>query len=140
LKSRCAERLVHCQAGFIFDFTSYYELTTLYKLIKDRFLKRLIGDINVGLNYTKSNSILQFNFSSNVFYNSKVEIDFKFSSVLTSYARDSGLAKKQDIIGSLRRNMAQNFWGTSLGWQQNTELGLSPLPGKRSGRFESHCR
>ena len=95
--------------------------------IKDRFLKRLIGDINVGLNYTKSNSILQFNFSSNVYYKiPKIEIDLKFNSVLTSYARDSGLAKKQDIIGSLRRNMGPKFfWGSSLGWQQNTELGLS---------------
>ena len=36
--------------------------------IKDRFLTRLQGDVNLGFNYTKSNSILQSNFSSNIAY------------------------------------------------------------------------
>ena len=36
--------------------------------IKDRFLKRLVGDVNLGFNYTKSNSILQSNFSSTITY------------------------------------------------------------------------
>jgi len=29
--------------------------------IKDRFLRRLSGDLNIGFNYTKSSNILQFN-------------------------------------------------------------------------------
>jgi hypothetical protein len=95
--------------------------------IKDRFLTRLIGDITLGLNYTKSNSTLQFNFSSNVSYKiPKLELTLKLNSVLTSDGRDSSLAKKQDAVFGLIRDMAKKFfWGGSTGWQQNTELGLA---------------
>lgn len=95
--------------------------------IKDRFLARLIGDVNLGFNYTKSNSILQSNFSSNTTYViPKREISLKLNSVLTNYGRDTSLTKKQDIIGNYMRNLDKNyFWDLSLGWQQNTELGLS---------------
>jgi hypothetical protein len=116
-------------------FDSLYKLYHISSLdeiveiipIKDRFLTRLIGDANLGFNYTKSNSILQFNFSSNISYIiPKVEIDLKINSVLTNYYKDSSLSKKEDIIGSLRRDWnTKYFWGGSLGWQKNTELGLA---------------
>ena len=95
--------------------------------IKDRFLTRLIGDVNLGFNYTKSNSILQSNFSSNVAYViPKREFSLKLNSVLTNYGRDTSFTKKQEVIGSYMRNLNKNyFWEVSLGWQQNTELGLS---------------
>jgi len=95
--------------------------------IKDRFLARLIGDVNLGFNYTKSNSILQSNFSSNITYViPKREISLKLNSVLTNYGKDTSLTKKQDVIGNYMRNLDKNyFWDLSLGWQQNTELGLS---------------
>ena len=95
--------------------------------IKDRFLNRLIGDLNMGFNYTKSNSILQFNFSSNTTYViPKREFTLKLNSVLTNYGKDTSFTKKQDIVGSYMRNLNKNyFWEVSLGWQQNTELGLS---------------
>ncbi len=95
--------------------------------IKDRFLNRLIGDLNMGFNYTKSNSILQFNFSSNTTYViPKREFTLKLNSVLTNYGKDTSFTKKQDIVGSYMRNLNKNyFWELSLGWQQNTELGLS---------------
>jgi hypothetical protein len=95
--------------------------------IKDRFLARLIGDVNLGFNYTKSNSILQSNFSGNITYViPKREISLKLNSVLTNYGKDTSLTKKQDVIGNYMRNLDKNFfWDLSLGWQQNTELGLS---------------
>ncbi len=95
--------------------------------IKDRFLTRLIGDVNLGFNYTKSNSILQSNFSSNIAYViPKREFSLKLNSVLTNYGRDTSFTKKQEVIGSYMRNLNKNyFWEVSLGWQQNTELGLS---------------
>jgi hypothetical protein len=95
--------------------------------IKDRFLTRMQGDVNLGFNYTKSNSILQSNFSSNVAYIiPKVEIMLKINSVITNYGKDTSLTTKQDVIASLMRNLNKKyFWGTSLGWQQNTELGLA---------------
>jgi len=95
--------------------------------IKDRFLARLIGDVNLGFNYTKSNNILQSNFNSNISYIiPKVEITLKFNSVITNYGNDTSLSTKQDIILNLMRNMNKKyFWGSSLGWQQNTELGVN---------------
>ena len=95
--------------------------------IKDRFLNRLIGDVSLGFNYTKSNSILQSNFSSNITYViPKREFNLKLSSVLTNYGKDTSFTKKQDIIGAYMRNLNKNyFWEVATGWQQNTELGLS---------------
>jgi hypothetical protein len=95
--------------------------------IKDRFLKRLVGDVNLGFNYTKSNSILQSNFTSNIAYIiPKIEITLKLNSVLTNYGNDTSLSTKEDIILNFMRNLNKKFfWGGSLGWQQNTELGLN---------------
>ena len=95
--------------------------------IKDRFFTRLIGDVSMGFNYTKSNSILQFNFSSNVSYIiPKLEVDLKLNTVLTNYGHDTSLTQKQDIILGMRRDMSRKFfWGGSTGWQKNTELGLA---------------
>ena len=95
--------------------------------IKDRFLTRMVGDVNLGFNYTKSNSILQSNFSSNTSYVIPTkEFNLKLNSILTNYGRDTSLTKKQDIIGSFKRDFTKKyFWVASLGWQQNTELGLA---------------
>ncbi len=95
--------------------------------IKDRFLNRLIGDVNLGFNYTKSNSILQSNFSSNVSYTiPKREFILKLNSVLTNYGNDTSLTKKQDISLGFKWDFDKSyFWATTLGWQQNTELGLA---------------
>ena len=94
--------------------------------IKDRFLKRLSGDVNLGLNYTKSNSIFQSNFSSNVTYRiPKFALNLKLNSVLTNYGRDTSFTEKQDITITSTRDLEKKFvWGTSIGWQSNTELGL----------------
>jgi Protein of unknown function, DUF481 len=96
--------------------------------IKDRFLKRLSGDVNLGFNYAKSNSILQSNFSGGIAYRiPKVELSLKINSVLTNYGQDTSLSKKQDIVFNAMKNLKKNnfFWGSSLGWQENTELGVA---------------
>ncbi len=95
--------------------------------IKDRILARLVGDVYLGFNYTKSNSILQSNFSSNIAYIiPKIEIELKINSVITNYGNDTSLTKKQDVFINFMRNLSKKyFWGTSLGWQENTELGLA---------------
>jgi hypothetical protein len=110
----------------------WYHITSLDEIVEiipinDRFLTRLIGDVNLGFNYAKSNSILQLNFSSNISYIiPKIEIDLKLNSVLTNYYKDSSLSQKEDIIGSFRRDWnTKYYWGGSLGWQENTELGLA---------------
>jgi hypothetical protein len=95
--------------------------------IKDRFLNRLVGDVNLGINYTKSNSILQSNFTSNISYIiPKREISLKLNSVLTNYGKDTSLTKKQDVFAGYMRNLSKKyFWAGTLGWQENTELGLA---------------
>jgi hypothetical protein len=94
--------------------------------IQDKFWSRLSGTLNMGFNFTKANSNLQFNFSSNTYYKvPKVEANLKLNSFVTSNSNDSTTSKKQDAIFNLLRNMGKKFyWGGSAGWQQNTELGI----------------
>ena len=94
--------------------------------IKSRFLKRLDGDVNVGFNYAKSNSILQFNFSSSITYRKpKLETNLKLNSVISSNSSDSSTSKKQDAtIGVLRRLNKSFYVDGVLAWQENTELGV----------------
>jgi Protein of unknown function, DUF481 len=95
--------------------------------VKDKFWSRLSGTVNMGFNYTKSNSNLQFNLSSYTYYKvPKFEANLKLNSLITSNDNDSTVSKKQDAILSLLRNMGKKFyWGGAAGWQQNTELGIS---------------
>ena len=114
------------------SFFQSHRLTSLDDIIeiipiKSRFIKRLVGDLNLGFNFTKSNSILQSNFSSNVSYIvPKRELKLRLNSVLTNYGKDTSLTSKQDIVVSFLSNLSKKyFWSTSMGWQENTELGLA---------------
>ena len=93
--------------------------------IKDRFLQRLDGSINLGFNYAKSNSDLQFNFNSSITYRKpKTELNFKLNSVITDNATDT-ISRKQDIAFDFYRKLKnRNYLNVLVGWQQNTELGL----------------
>ena len=93
--------------------------------IQDRFMQRLDGSINLGFNYAKSNSALQFNFNSSITYRKpKAELNFKLNSVITDNATDS-MSKKQDATFDFYRKLENSFYlNVLLGWQQNTELGL----------------
>ena len=95
--------------------------------IKDKFFSRISGDVNLGFNYTKSNSILQSNFSGNVVYKvPKLQAGLRINSVLTNYGEDTSLTKKQDVMASISYDIGKYFFiGSSLGWQENTELGLA---------------
>lgn len=93
--------------------------------INDRFIQRLDGSVNLGFNYAKSNSDLQFNFNSSITYRKpKAELNFKVSSVITDNATDT-MTKKQDATFDFYRKLENSFYlNVLLGWQQNTELGL----------------
>src|SRR6478735_7584866 len=46
--------------------------------IKDKFVKRLDGDVSLGFNFAKSNSLLQLNFGAGITYRQpKMETDLK---------------------------------------------------------------
>ena len=93
--------------------------------IQDRFMQRLDGSINLGFNYAKSNSDLQFNFGSSITYRKpRAEVNLRLSSVISDNATDT-MNKKQDVTLDYYRKLKRSFYINSLlGWQQNTELGL----------------
>lgn len=93
--------------------------------IKDQFLQRLDGIINLGFNYAKSNNDLQFNFNGSVTYRKpKAEFNFRVNSVISDNDNDS-MSKKQDAtLDFYRKFKNRNYLNALLGWQQNTELGL----------------
>ncbi|HEU4859245.1 MAG TPA: hypothetical protein VFT15_05380, partial [Chitinophagaceae bacterium] len=77
--------------------------------INDRFIQRLDGSINLGFNYAKSNSDLQFNFNSSITYRKpKAELNFKLNSVITDNATDS-MSKKQDATFDFYRKLEHSF-------------------------------
>lgn len=112
----------------IFFKTYHINITDLVEIvqIKDRFIKRLEGNVSLGFNYTKSNDIIQFNFGGSITYRKpKVEDNFKLNSVITDNSTDSFLAKKQDAtLSQYRKLNHNNYIQGTLGWQQNTQLGL----------------
>ena len=93
--------------------------------IQDRFMQRLDGSINLGFNYAKSNSALQFNFNSSITYRKpKAELNFRLNSVITDNETDT-MSKKQDVTFDYYRKLDNRVYlNILLGWQQNTELGL----------------
>ena len=95
--------------------------------IKDKFLRRLSGNVDLGFNYTKSSKLLQLNFGSTITYRiPKMEVNLVVNSLNTNSAGDSILTKKQDInLGAIKYFSHRLFVGSAIGWQQNTELGLS---------------
>ncbi len=95
--------------------------------IKDRFLHRLEGDIDLGFNYTKSNSLFQFNLGTSVTYRRpKTETALKVNSVLSRSSNDSILSKKQDATLNYFHKLKNNYFlNMILAWQQNTQLGLA---------------
>jgi len=95
--------------------------------IKDKFLRRLTGDFNLGFNYTKSSQILQFNVNTNINYKiPRWEFSVKFNNVVTSSGTDSTVTKKQDASFAVMKDLDRKFYvAATLGWQQNSELGLN---------------
>ncbi|MGZ5191757.1 MAG: DUF481 domain-containing protein, partial [Flavisolibacter sp.] len=94
--------------------------------IKNKFLKRLSGDINLGFNYTKSSDIIQFNFGSSITYRvPKIETNFKLNTVISRSKADTITSKKQDATAGVLRTLNKRYYLVSyLGWERNTQLGL----------------
>lgn len=94
--------------------------------IKDRFIKRIDGDINLGFNYAKSNSVLQFNFGSSITYRvPNLETNLKLNSVISNNVKDTIFTKKQDATIDVFRHLKNSFYLNGVfGVQQNTELGI----------------
>jgi hypothetical protein len=93
--------------------------------IKNKFLQRLDGSVDVGLSYTKASNVMQFNLSSKVSYRTtKYLTEFNLSSIITDQSERS-ITRKNDIGLNLNR-MLEGPWfaGIQVKGQQNTELNL----------------
>ncbi|MFI5156838.1 MAG: hypothetical protein ACHQEM_11655, partial [Chitinophagales bacterium] len=95
--------------------------------IKDKIIRRLSGDFNLGFNYTKSSQVAQINVNTSVHYKiPKWDFGINFNSVVTSQESDTTVSKKQDATFTVLKDLDRKFYlGGNLGWQQNTELGLN---------------
>lgn len=111
---------------FVKHHASLHDLVEVVQ-IKDRFLLRLDGDINLGFNFSKSSDNFQFNLNSSTTYRKpKAETNLKLNSVLSKSSSDTSLSKKQDATINYYRKLKKSFFLNSiLGWQQNTQLGLA---------------
>lgn len=95
--------------------------------IKNKFFQRLEGDISLGFSYNKSNNTANFNFNNTFIYRRpKTEVDLKLNSVISKNKNDSITAKKQDASFIYTKDFKNNYiFISSLGWEQNTQLGLA---------------
>ena len=112
----------------LFSVVAYARLDDVVEIvrIKDKFLKRLDGSVNLGFNYAKSSDNAQFTFSSTTTYRRpKRETTLKLNSVLTHNSSDTSVARKQDVFIDYYRKLKNSWYANSLfGWQQNSQLGL----------------
>jgi hypothetical protein len=93
---------------------------------RKKFINRLSGNIDMGFNYARSSDITQFNLGSSTHYRMpKFESALDLNSYLT-YDGDSLLTKKNDVkLSGLKYLEKRYFVQSSIGWQQNTELGIA---------------
>ena len=110
----------------VVPFTTLNEIVEIIR-IKDKFIKRLDGSVNLGFNYAKSSDNAQFTFSSATTYRRpKKETTLKLNSVLTHNSLDTIVSRKQDVFVDYYRKLKNSWYANVLfGWQQNTQLGLS---------------
>jgi hypothetical protein len=112
----------------LFSVVPYVMLSDVVEIvrIKDKFIKRLDGSVNLGFNYAKSSDNAQFTFSSTTTYlKTKAEVTLKLNSVLTHNSSDTAVSRKQDAAIDFYKKLKNSWYANSLfGWQQNSQLGL----------------
>jgi len=112
----------------LFSVVAYARLDDVVEIvrIKDKFIKRLDGSVNLGFNYAKSSDNAQFTFSSTTTYRKpKKETTLKLNSVLTHTSADSFVSRKQDVAIDHYIKLRNSWYTNALfGWQQNSQLGL----------------
>ena len=93
--------------------------------IKDTFIDRLDGSLDLGVDYTKASEVLQLNVSGKVHHRSREgETSISFSGNITEQ-RDRETALRNSLNGSMSRFMQRRWlWGILSSLEQNTELGI----------------
>jgi len=99
------------------------EIVSINQIAKN-FWQGLEGSISYGLSYAKGTSNLQSNFAGNIKYRTNYLLNkLTVNSVISD--NNELVSRKQDVINALyyyfKKRAFANF---SVGWQQNTELGI----------------
>ena len=92
-----------------------------------KFIQRVYGSWDLGLNYSNSSQNVQFNSNLSVGYRLP-KLEFSITNYLnaTNKYGDSTVSKKEDVDLTTLIFLKRSFFIlTELGWQKNTELGLA---------------
>ena len=93
--------------------------------IRQRFVQRIDGSIDIGLSYTKSIDVFQYNINGwttyrSTNYSTRVELSSIFSE-----AGDGGLSRNNDLGVNVTRYLPKKWFArVQIDGQQNTELNL----------------
>ena len=93
--------------------------------IKDTFLDRLDGSINLGLDYTKASEVLRLNVDGKVRHRSRIyETNISFSSIITEQP-EKETSRRNDLSWTFTRYLGKRWvWGLISSLEQNSELGI----------------
>ncbi|MBN2173987.1 MAG: DUF481 domain-containing protein [Bacteroidales bacterium] len=97
-----------------------------FMTIKNQFWKRLDGSVNLGLSYTKSSDVFQYNLGAKISNRTtRWYSQFSLSSILTDQPEKS-TSKKNDVTVNISRLLSGPwFVGAQAMGQENTELNLA---------------
>ncbi len=94
--------------------------------VKNAFLQRLDGAVDIGYSYTKASSLSQLNFSGHLDYRNQKSFSQARASSIYTDQKDRERIRKQDYSLAYNRFFRKRwFAGALIGAQQNTELGNS---------------
>lgn len=93
--------------------------------IKDTFLDRLDGSVNLGVDYTKASEVFNLNLSGDVKHRSRIsENKITISSVITDQPNKE-TSRRNDISYNYTRFLKKRWaWGLQSSLEQNSELGI----------------
>jgi hypothetical protein len=119
-----AKRLLIQSENFSFS-VDMIEVVKLHQ-IKNRFWARIDGSVSLGINYTKSSTLGQLDFSSNITYRYKKNYTmFSYDGTFTNQENPNTKTRRQDLsITPYWLLQKRWFAGVHTGLQQNSELGL----------------
>jgi len=93
--------------------------------IKDRFVTRLNGNLDIGFSYTKASEVQQFNFGGDISYRSRIHfVQLKLTSVQTSQPeKDKSMRQSADLLAN-RYLQNRNYVIAKTTLERNSEMGI----------------
>jgi hypothetical protein len=101
-----------------------WDLSTIYP-IKNRFFQRIDGSVDLGLNYTKSIDVFQYNLNAwSTYRSTNTSTRMDITSILSEAGNDT-VSRNNDFGLNYTRYLPKKWFGRiQIDMQQNTELNL----------------